>query len=121
MVDVKPLNGSPDGSHGYEVRTVRSTTLFAKHPQRFTCRGVVFAASSLGTMDLLFDLKDRGRCLASAINSANMFVPTPNRCSRYALPGSMKTCRRVSPSDPVFTSTNTRTSKRSVTRGDPTP
>jgi len=60
VVDVKPWHGSADGSHGYEVRTVRSTALFAKHSRRLTCGGVVFAASSLGTMDLLFDLKDRG-------------------------------------------------------------
>lgn len=60
VTDVKPLAGSPDGSLGYEVRTIRSTALFAKQPQRFTCCGIVFAASSLGTMDLLFDLKDRG-------------------------------------------------------------
>lgn len=60
VVDVKPLNSAPDGAHGYEVRTVCSTALFARKPQRFTCRGVVFSASSLGTMDLLFDLKDRG-------------------------------------------------------------
>ncbi len=29
-------------------------------PERFTCRGVVFSASSLGTMELLFRLKDNG-------------------------------------------------------------
>jgi cholesterol oxidase len=60
VVDVKPLNSGADGANGYEVRTIRSTALLARKPQRFTCRGVVFAASSLGTMDLLFDLKDRG-------------------------------------------------------------
>jgi cholesterol oxidase len=42
------------------VRTVRSTRWFAKEAQRFTCRGVVFSASSLGTLDLLFDLKEKG-------------------------------------------------------------
>ena len=34
--------------------------LDAKGRRRFTCRGVVFAASALGTMDLLFRLKQRG-------------------------------------------------------------
>jgi len=58
--DVAPLNGSADGSQGYEVRTVKSTAWFAREPRRFTCRGVVFAASALGTMDLLFRLKERG-------------------------------------------------------------
>jgi cholesterol oxidase len=60
VVDVVPLNGAVDGSDGYEVRTVRSTAWIATEPRRFSCRGVVFAASALGTMDLLFRLKERG-------------------------------------------------------------
>ncbi len=34
--------------------------MVAPQPQRFTCRGVVFAASSLGTTELLFRLKEKG-------------------------------------------------------------
>ena len=60
VVDVRPLDGAADGSRGYEVRTVNSTAFFNRRSRRFTCRGVVFAASSLGTMELLFALKDRG-------------------------------------------------------------
>jgi cholesterol oxidase len=60
VVDVKPLEGANDGSAGYEVRTVKSTALLRRHPRRFTCRAVVFSASSLGTMELLFRLKDKG-------------------------------------------------------------
>ena len=45
---------------GYEVRTVKSTAWIRRHPRRFTCRGVVFSASSLGTMELLFHLKEKG-------------------------------------------------------------
>jgi cholesterol oxidase len=60
VVDVRPLNGAADGSGGYEVRTIRSTAWFRKRTRRFTCRGVVFAASALGTMDLLFRLKEKG-------------------------------------------------------------
>jgi len=60
VVDVAPLNGAPDGSQGYEVRTVKSTAWLRKNPRRFTCRGVVFAASALGTTDLLFRLKQKG-------------------------------------------------------------
>ncbi len=59
VVDVKPLNGVADGTHGYEVHTVHSTGWFKSEPRRFTCRGVVFSASSLGTMDLLFHLKEK--------------------------------------------------------------
>lgn len=60
VVDVAPLNGKADGSNGYEVRTVKSTAWFRKQPRRFTARGVVFAASALGTMDLMFRLKQGG-------------------------------------------------------------
>ena len=60
VVDVAPLNGKPDGSDGYEVRTEKSTAWIGKDRRRFTCRGVVFAASALGTMDLLFRLKQKG-------------------------------------------------------------
>ena len=59
VVDVKPLANAADGSAGYEVRTVSSTALWNRRPQRFTCRAVVFSASSLGTMELLFHLKQK--------------------------------------------------------------
>jgi cholesterol oxidase len=59
VVDVMPLNGQADGSDGYQVRTVKSTAWFGKEPRTFTCRGVIFAASALGSMDLLFRLKER--------------------------------------------------------------
>jgi cholesterol oxidase len=59
VVDVRPLEGSSDGNKGYEVFTVPSTLLPGGR-RRFTCRGVVFAASALGTLDLLFRLKEKG-------------------------------------------------------------
>jgi len=60
VVDVVPRNGEADGSDGYEVRTVGSMFGSGHKPRRFTCRGVVFAASALGTMDLLFRLQQKG-------------------------------------------------------------
>ena len=60
VVGVAPLDGITDGSDGYEVRTVSSTNWLHKNARRFTCRGVVFAASALGTTDLLFRLKQNG-------------------------------------------------------------
>lgn len=60
VVGVAPLNGNPDGGDGYEVRTVKSTAWLGRQPRRFTCRSVIFAASALGTMDLLFRLKQNG-------------------------------------------------------------
>jgi cholesterol oxidase len=60
VIDVKPLGNAADGSAGYEVRTVKSTAWMARRPRRFTCRNVVFSASSLGTMELLFHLKQKG-------------------------------------------------------------
>jgi cholesterol oxidase len=60
VVDVRPLKGVSDGSAGYEVRTVSSTAWIRRYQQRFTCRSVVLSASSLGTMELLFHLRERG-------------------------------------------------------------
>ena len=59
VVDVSPLNNRANGGEGYEVRTVKSTAWLRQQPRRFTCRGVVFAASALGSMDLLFRLKQK--------------------------------------------------------------
>ena len=60
VVGVTPLGAKADGSEGYEVRTEKSTAWLGKQPRRFTCRNVVFAASALGTLDLLFRLKQNG-------------------------------------------------------------
>ena len=60
VIDVRPLNGRTDGADGYEVFTESSTSWFHKQRRSFRCRGVVFAASSLGTLDLLFRLKQKG-------------------------------------------------------------
>lgn len=60
VVDVRPLAGTRDGSAGYEVSTVKSTSWFRHEPRKLTSRGVVFSASSLGTMELLFRLKENG-------------------------------------------------------------
>jgi cholesterol oxidase len=60
VIDVRPLNAAADGSEGYAVFTKKSTAWLRRSPRRFTCRSVVFAASALGTMDLLFRLKQKG-------------------------------------------------------------
>jgi len=60
VVDVRPLQGAADGTAGYEVRTVCSTAWIRHNRRRFTARGIVFAASALGTMELLFKLKESG-------------------------------------------------------------
>ena len=60
VVDVKPLGASASGGSGYEVHTVKSTAWIRRQPRRFTCSAVVFSASSLGTMELLFDLREKG-------------------------------------------------------------
>ncbi len=60
VIDVRPLNATPDGSDGYEVFTQSSRALLRGPTQRLTTRGVIFAGSSLGTQDLLFRLKQKG-------------------------------------------------------------
>jgi cholesterol oxidase len=60
VTNVVPLNGRGDGADGYEVRTENSLAWFRRRPRRFTAKAVIFAASALGTMDLLFRLKTSG-------------------------------------------------------------
>lgn len=60
VTDVQPLSGKLDGSAGYKVSTSKSTTWIHRGKKFFTCRGIVFAASALGSMELLFKLKDKG-------------------------------------------------------------
>lgn len=75
VVDVRPLGGVADGSNGYEVHAIHSFARLNRHARRFTCRGVVFSASSLGTMELLFHLKDKGS-LPAISNQLGRYVRT---------------------------------------------
>ena len=75
VVDVRPLDDATDGSVGYEVHTVKSTAHLNRHHRRFTCRGIVVSASSLGTMELLFHLKDK-RSLPAISDQLGRFVRT---------------------------------------------
>jgi len=60
VIDVRPMGYSVDGSTGYKIATVSMAK--GEHGLRraFTCRGVMFAASSLGTQELLFELREKG-------------------------------------------------------------
>ncbi len=57
VMDVRPLAGMEDGSAGYEIQVAPSFS--GSKRLSMTCRGVIFAASSLGTQDLLFRLRER--------------------------------------------------------------
>ena len=87
VVDVICLNGKADGSDGYEVRTVKSTAWFRKEPRRFTCRGVVFAGSALGSMDLLFHLKEKGRLPAISVQLGNRVLTNAESLIGVRVPG----------------------------------
>jgi cholesterol oxidase len=54
-VDVRPIGDASDGCDGYVVTTRKGGV-----SARLRCKGVVFAASSLGTQDLLFRLRESG-------------------------------------------------------------
>lgn len=60
VVDVKPLNNKANGEDGYEVVTQRSGSWTGSNQRTFKARKVIFAASSLGTQELLFKLKQSG-------------------------------------------------------------
>jgi cholesterol oxidase len=59
VVDIIPL--SEDGEEGYQVETARTTGFFGSlRGKRFTARGIVFSAGTLGTISLLLKLKQAG-------------------------------------------------------------
>ncbi|HJV53774.1 MAG TPA: GMC family oxidoreductase [Noviherbaspirillum sp.] len=60
VIDVRPLPSRADGADGYVVETLSLAGPLRGQRRRFTCRGVVLAASSLGTQELLFRLKEKG-------------------------------------------------------------
>jgi cholesterol oxidase len=55
VVDIRPIKGG-----GYELDTVRSTSVFNRRPRTFRARGIVLSASVLGSVKLLFECKERG-------------------------------------------------------------
>lgn len=59
VIDVRPLGDEKDGRLGYAVTTVPTFGLF-KQQRVYTARNVIFAASSLGTQELLMRLKQDG-------------------------------------------------------------
>lgn len=88
VVGVTPLNAKPAGEDGYEVRTVKSTSWLHRGRRRFTCQGVVFAASALGTMDLLFRLKQNGSLPAISPELGNRVRTNAESLIGVRVPGS---------------------------------
>lgn len=60
VIDVRPINSKEDGSDGYEVTTECSTSWFNKQHRVWRVQNVIFSASSLGTQEMLFRLKQSG-------------------------------------------------------------
>ncbi|MDH5654380.1 MAG: GMC family oxidoreductase [Spirochaetia bacterium] len=56
-VRITPLN--EDGSEGYSVKTKKSTLPISFSSREYTSGGIVFAAGTLGTMDLLLRMKKK--------------------------------------------------------------
>ena len=88
VVGVKPLNGRTDGSDGYEVLTEKSTSWLGRQGRRFTCRGLVFAASALGTTDLLFRMKENGSLPAISEQLGNRVRTNAESLIGVRVPGS---------------------------------
>lgn len=63
VIDVQPLHNS-DGSAGYEI-TYQDSTRFFKKKHRVISKGVVFSGGVLGTLKLLFHLRNKSLPLIS--------------------------------------------------------
>lgn len=90
VVDVVCLNGTQDGSQGYEVGMVKSTAPFGAGARRFTCRGIVFAGSALGTMDLLLRLKQKGSLPAISDQLGNRVRTNAESLIGVRIPGNLE-------------------------------
>jgi len=75
VIDVHPLEQREDGCAGYAVGTVSAAKGARGERRSITCRGVVFAASSLGTQDLLLRLKEK-KSLPRISDALGRFVRT---------------------------------------------
>ena len=60
VVDIEPLGDSSDGASGYRISTTSMADGSHGERRQFTCSGVVLAASSLGTQELLFKVREKG-------------------------------------------------------------
>lgn len=59
VIDLLPLGN--DGSEGYELTTARTTGLFGIPHRKYRARHVVLSAGVIGTLSLLFKMKQKGR------------------------------------------------------------
>ena len=109
VIDVKPLPAASDGSAGYEVRTRKSTSWIRRHPQRFTARAIVFSASSLGTMELLFRLREKNSLPRISPQLGKHVRTNSESLSAHACLATTKTFPRALRLGPESTSTSTRT------------
>ncbi len=116
VVDVRPLNGKEDGSDGYAVFTERSTAWFDKQRRSFRCRGVVFAASSLGTMELLFRLKQSGSLPRISGDLGKRVRTNAESLVGVRFPANDKSMSPGVAGAPAFILTSVRTSVQCVTR-----
>ena len=119
----KPLDGSADGSAGYEVRTVSSTALAAQaaaaaSPAAAWCSRL----RRWARMDLLFRLKQKGSLPAHQRSTRQPRAHQRRIADRRARArAAARIFRRASPSARASTSTITRTSRRCAIRRARTP
>lgn len=73
VIDLIPL--SEDGSLGYELKTDSPTGFFGGEKKVFRAKRVIFSAGVIGTMKLLFKLKEKNR-LPNMSNQIGEFVRT---------------------------------------------
>ena len=102
VIKVAPLNGH-DGSTGYSIEAEKVTGLFRKKTS-FAAKGVILSASALGTMELLFKMKEEhilpniSPRLGTKVrtNSESLLFaartkdPDPDLCKGFSISGMVK-------------------------------
>lgn len=73
VVKIEPI--SDDGSNGYWIHTITPTGLFGFPKRKFKTKGIVLAAGVLGTLKLLFKMKEKN-IMPKISNKLGHFVRT---------------------------------------------
>jgi len=106
VVDVRPL-GAADGRDGYLVTTRRPGTWFGHTRRTYAARGVVFAAGTLGTNELLANCKLGGSLPRVSDRLGELVRTNSESVLNVRLPADIKTWNDVTASSSVHVDQDT--------------
>lgn len=106
VVDVRPI-GAADGRDGYLVTTQRPGAWFGRNRRTYAARGVVFAAGTLGTNELLANCKLHGSLPRVSGRLGELVRTNSESVLNVRLPADIKTWHDVTASSSVHVDQDT--------------